>query len=151
MLRKWILAGLIVGANGAASADPLQIQSTTITQTNTHNYALIAPGAVSTEITVNQSGADNNVVVDQSGDINVAEVNQRAKHANNSSITQDGAINIAAVTQQYNFGAVLGATPGYTGQQTNVGYLSEFNSGGVSILALTGPGNTLISNFGRSH
>ena len=151
MLRKWILAGLIVGANGAASADPLQIQSTTITQTNTHNYALIAPGAVSTEITVNQSGADNNVVVDQSGDINVAEVNQRAKHANNLSITQDGAINIAAVTQQYNFGAVLGATPGYTGQQTNVGFLSEFNSGGVSILALTGPSNTLISNFGRSH
>ena len=151
MLRKLVLAGLIVGANGAASAAPLQIQSTTITQTNAHNYALIAPGAVSTEITVNQSGADNNVVVDQSGDINVAEVNQRAKHDNNSSITQDGAINIAAVTQQYNFGAVLGATPGYTGQQTNVGYLSEFNSGGVSILALTGPGNTLISNFGRSH
>jgi hypothetical protein len=151
MLRKLVLAALVVGVSGAASADPLQIQSTTLTQTNAHNYALIAPGAVSTEITVNQSGADNNAVVDQSGEINVAEVNQRAKRDNNSTITQVGAINIAAVTQQYNFGAILGATPGYTGQQTNIGFLSEFNSGGVSILALTGPSNTLISTFGRTH
>ena len=151
MLRILVLAGIAVGVGGAASAEPLQIQSATLTQTNVHNYALVAPGAVSTEITVNQSGADNNVVVDQSGDINAAEVNQRATHDNNSSISQFGAINIAAVTQQYNFGAVLGATPGYTAQQTNVGFLSEFNSGGVSILALTGPGNTLISNFGRAH
>lgn len=151
MLRKLVLTGLVVGVSGAASADPLQIQSTTLTQTNVHNYALIAPGAISTEITVNQSGADNNAVVDQSGEINVAEVNQRAKRDNNSTITQLGAINIAAVTQQYNFGGVSGATPGYVGQQTNVGFLSEFNSGGVSILALTGPGNTLISAFGRTH
>ena len=42
-------------------------------------------------------------------------------------------------------------TPGYSSQQTNVGFLSEFNSGGVSILALTGPGSTLIGNFGRTH
>ena len=152
MLRRLVLlAGLVVGANGAASAEPLQILSATLTQTNIHNYALIAPGAVSTEITVNQSGADNNAVVDQTGEINVAEVNQRAKRDNNSAINQFGAINIAAVTQQYNFDAILGATPGYTGQRTDVGFLSEFNSGGVSILALTGPGNTLISSFGRTH
>ena len=79
MLRMLVLAGLVVSLGGAASAEPLQLQSTTLTQTNVHNYALIAPGAVSTEITVNQSGADNNTVVDQSGEINVAEVNQRAK------------------------------------------------------------------------
>ena len=115
MLRILVLAGIAVGVGGAASAEPLQIQSATLTQTNVHNYALVAPGGVSTEITVNQSGADNNVVVDQSGDINAAEVNQRATHDNNSSISQFGAINIAAVTQQYNFGAVLGATPGHTG------------------------------------
>jgi hypothetical protein len=151
MLRKLILVGLVAGASGAASADPLQIQSTTLTQTNVHNYALIAPGSVSTEITVDQTGADNNTVVDQSGDINVAEVNQRAKSGNTSDVNQDGVINIAAVTQQYNFGGIPGATLGYIGQQTNVGFLSEFNSGGVSILALTGPGNTLISSFGRTH
>jgi hypothetical protein len=151
MLRKLILAGLVVGANGAASAEPLQILSTTLTQTNVHNYALIAPGAVSTEIIVKQSGADNNAVVDQSGGINVAEVNQRAKRDNNAYVGQVGAINIVAVTQQYNFGAILGATPGYSEQQTNIGFLSEFNSGGVSILALTGPGNTLFSSFGRTH
>jgi len=151
MSRMLILIGLAVGVSGAASAEPLQILSTTLTQTNVHNYALIAPGAVSTEITVKQSGADNNTVVDQSGDINVAEVNQRAKSDNNAAVNQFGAINIASVTQQYNFGAVLGATPGYTAQQTNIGFLSEFNSGGVSILALTGPGNTLISSFGRTH
>ena len=151
MLRMLVLSGLVFGASGAASADPLQIQSTTLTQSNVHNYALIAPGSVSTEITVNQTGADNNTVVDQSGEINVAEVNQRAKNANNSDINQVGAINIAAVTQQYNFGGIPGATPGYSGQQTNIGFLSEFNSGGVSILALTGPGNTLISSFGRTH
>jgi len=151
MLRMLVLSGLVFGASGAANADPLQIQSTTLTQSNVHNYALIAPGSVSTEITVNQTGADNNTVVDQSGEINVAEVNQRAKNANNSDINQVGAINIAAVTQQYNFGGIPGATPGYSGQQTNIGFLSEFNSGGVSILALTGPGNTLISSFGRTH
>ena len=90
MLRKLILVGLVAGVSGAASADPLQIQSTTLTQTNVHNYALIAPGSVSTEITVDQTGADNNTVVDQSGDINVAEVNQRAKSGNNSDVNQDG-------------------------------------------------------------
>ena len=151
MLRKLILVGLVAGASGAASADPLQIQSTTLTQTNVHNYALIAPGSVSTEITVDQTGADNNAVFDQSGGVNVAEVNQRGKRSNASDINQDGVINIAAVTQQYNFGGVPGAASGYVGQQTNVGFLSEFNSGGVSILALTGPGNTLISSFGRTH
>jgi hypothetical protein len=151
MLRMLVLAGLAVGMSSGASAEPLQIQTTTLTQTNVHNYALIAPGAVSTEITVNQSGADNNAVVDQSGEINVAEVNQRAKRDNNSAIDQVGAINIAAVTQQYDFGTILGAKTGYTAQQTNIGFLSEFNSGGVSILALTGPSNTLISNFGRTH
>jgi hypothetical protein len=151
MLRMLVLAGVAVGVSAAASAEPLQIQSATLTQTNVHNYALIAPGNISTEITVNQSGADNNAVVDQSGEINVAEVNQRAKRDNNSYVGQVGAINIAVVTQQYNFGAILGATPGYSGQQTNIGFLSEFNTGGVSILALTGPGNTLISAFGRTH
>jgi hypothetical protein len=149
MLRMLVLAGLIAGASGAASAQ--SIQSTTLTQTNAHNYALIAPGAISTEITVNQTGGDNNTVVDQSGTINAVDVNQRAKHDNTSYVGQVGAINVAIVTQQYNFGAILGATPGYSGQQTNIGFLSEFNSGGVSILALTGPGNTLISTFGRTH
>jgi len=149
MLRKLILVGLAIGASGAASAQ--SVPSATFTQTNTNNYALIAPGGVSTEITVNQTGADNNAVFDQSGGVNVAEVNQRGKRSNASDINQDGVINIAAVTQQYNFGGVPGAASGYVGQQTNVGFLSEFNSGGVSILALTGPGNTLISAFGRTH
>jgi hypothetical protein len=40
---------------------------------------------------------------------------------------------------------------GYIGTTTPYGYLSEFNSGGVSILTLTGAGNTLISSFGRNH
>jgi hypothetical protein len=152
MLRRLIVVGLAIGASGAASAQ--SVPSATFDQTSAHNYALIAPGNTSTEITVNQTGVANNVVVDQQGDINVAEVNQRAKTSNDSYIYQYGAnstINIAAVTQQYNFGGVSGATPGYTAQQTNVGFLSEFNSGGVSILALTGPNNTLISAFGRTH
>lgn len=149
MLRKLVLVGLVVGASGAASAG--DIPSATFTQTNVHNYALIAPGNASTEITVNQSGVANAAVFDQMGDVNVAEVKQRAKRSNDSYVYQDGAINIAAVTQQYNFGGVAGATPGYVGRETNVGFLSEFNSGGVSILALTGPGNTLVSSFGRTH
>jgi hypothetical protein len=149
MLRKLILTGVVIAASGAASAQ--SVPSATFNQTSDKNYALIAPGAASTEITVNQTGVANTAVFDQQGDINVGEVNQRAKKTNDSYIYQDGVINIAAVTQQYNFGAVPGATTGYTGQQTNVGFLSEFNSGGVSILALTGPGNTLVSAFGRTH
>jgi len=149
MLRKLILIGLAAAASGAASAQ--SVPSATFNQTSANNYALIAPGATSTEITVNQTGVSNNAVLDQQGDINVGEVNQKAKSSNNSYVYQDGYINIAAVTQQYNFGGVAGAKSGYVGEQTNVGFLSEFNSGGVSILALTGPGNTLISNFGRTH
>jgi hypothetical protein len=60
-------------------------------------------------------------------------------------------VNVAVVVQQYNFRNIVGGQNGYSGQQTNYGYLSQFNSGGVSILALTGSGNTLISSFGRSH
>ncbi len=136
MLRMLVLAGAILGASSVAGAQ--SVPSTTITQTNANNYALIAPGNISTEITVQQSGGNNNAVVDQSGPINAADVDQRAKHNNNSYVDQVGPINVAIVTQQYNFGPILGATPGYTGEQTNIGYLSEFNSGGVSILALTG-------------
>ena len=149
MLRKLILVGLVAGASCTANAQ--SVPSATFSQTNVHNYALIAPGTDSTEITVIQTGVANAAVIDQLGDVNVAEVSQRAKRSNDSYVYQDGAINIAAVTQQYNFGGVAGATPGYVGRQTNVGFLSEFNSGGVSILALTGPGNTLISAFGRTH
>ena len=149
MLRKLILVGLIAGASGAANAQ--SVPSATFSQTNVHNYALIAPGTDLTEITVIQNGVTNAAVVDQLGDVNVAEVSQRAKRSNDFYVYQDGAINIAAVTQQYNFGGVGGAAPGYVGRQTAIGFLSEFNSGGVSILALTGPGSTLISNFGRTH
>jgi hypothetical protein len=151
MLRYLAALGVVISVSGAACATPLQIESTTLTQTNVRNYAVIAPGSVSTEITVNQTGETNGAVLDQQGDVNVAEVNQRGKKTNDSYVYQNGAINIAAVTQQYNFGGIPGATPGYAGQQTNVGFLSEFNSGGVSILALTGPGNTLVSSFGRTH
>jgi hypothetical protein len=149
MLRMLVLAGLILGVCDVASAQ--SVQSATITQTNANNYALIAPGNVSTEITVQQSGGNNTAVLDQTGPINAADVDQRAKNSNNSYVDQVGPINVAIVTQEYNFGAIIGATPGYSAQQTNVGYLSEFNSGGVSILTLTGPGSTLVSSFGRTH
>jgi len=149
MLRMLVLAGLAVGASVAANAQ--SIPSATFTQTNTNNYAVIAPGNLSTDITVQQSGGANNAVVLQSGPINSAGVDQRAKHANNSYVGQEGPMNIALVTQQYNFGAILGATPGFSQQQTEIGFLSEFNSGGVSILTLTGPGNTVFSSFGRTH
>jgi hypothetical protein len=149
MLRMLALAGLALGASGAANAQ--SVPSATFTQTNANNYAVIAPGNLSTDITVQQTGGANNAVLFQTGPINTANVDQRAKHANNSYVGQDGPMNIAVVTQQYNFGAVLGATPGFSQQQTEIGYLSEFNSGGVSVLTLTGPGSTVFSSFGRTH
>ena len=149
MLRMLVLTGLVVGASGAANGQ--SIPSATLTQTNANNYAVIAPGNISTDITVKQSGGNNNAVLDQTGPINAADIDQRAKHDNNSYVGQVGPINVAVVTQQYNFGAILGATPGYSTQQTDIGFLSEFNSGGVSILTLTGPGNTVLSSFGRTH
>ncbi len=146
MLRIPAVLGLLVGASCAASAQEL-----TLTQGAAHNYAAIAPGSVSTDITVKQTGQTNAVVSDQSGPINEMNVDQRAKSANTAYVGQSGGVNVALVTQQYNFRGVPGMTPGYSTQQTSVGFLSEFNSGGVSILALTGSGNTLISNFGRTH
>ena len=66
MLRMLVVTGLIVVASAAANAQ--SIPSATFTQTNVNNYALIAPGGVSTEITVKQTGANNNAVIDQSGE-----------------------------------------------------------------------------------
>jgi hypothetical protein len=146
MLRIPAVLGLLVGASCAASAQEL-----TLTQGAAHNYAAIAPDSVSTDITVKQIGQTNTVASVQSGPINQIDVDQRAKSANNAYVHQFGDVNVALVTQQYNFRGVPGMTPGYSSQQTSVGFLSEFNSGGVSILALTGPGNTLISSFGRTH
>ncbi len=47
MLRMLVLAGLALGASGVASAQ--SIPSATFTQTNANNYAVIAPGNISTE------------------------------------------------------------------------------------------------------
>ena len=146
MLRFPAVFALLVGASCAASAQQL-----TLTQGAAHNYALIAPDAISTDITVKQIGRTNVTVSVQSGPVNEIDVDQRAKRANSAYVGQLGGVNAALVTQQYNFGGVPGTTPGYSLQQTSIGFLSEFNSGGVSILALTGPGNTLIASFGRTH
>ena len=146
MLRIPAVLGLLVGASCAASAQEL-----TLTQGAAHNYALIAPGSVSTDVTIKQTGQTNATMSVQTGPINEIDVDQRAKSANTAYVNQLGAANVATITQQYDFGGVPGMTPGYSSQQTNVGFLSEFNSGGVSILALTGPGSTLIGNFGRTH
>jgi hypothetical protein len=146
MLRIPAVLGLLVGASCAASAQEL-----TLTQGAAHNYAAIAPDSVSTDITVKQIGQTNAVASVQSGPINEINVDQRAKSANTAYVGQLGGVNVALVTQQYNFRGVPGMTPGYSTQQTSIGFLSEFNSGGVSILALTGTGNTQIANFGRTH
>jgi hypothetical protein len=148
MLRIPAVLGLLVGASCAAGAQELTL---TLTQGAAHNYALIAPDAVSTDVTVKQTGQTNAMASFQSGPINEIDVDQRAKSANTAYVDQLGGANVALVTPQYNFGGVPGMTPGYSSQQTSIGFLSEFNSGGVSILALTGPGNTLIGNFGRTH
>ena len=101
---------------------------------------------------VRQIGRNNTTVIQQNGLNNSAEVSQKATNSNTSAIIQYGPVNTAVVTQQYNFRNIANYYPTtYVGQQTSYGYLSEFNSGGVSILALTGTGNTLISSFGRSH
>ena len=68
-----------------------------------------------------------------------------------SEIYQYGHANTAIVTQAHNFRTVNSQPTTYVAQQTGYGYLSEFTSGSVSILALTGPGNTLVSAFGRNH
>jgi hypothetical protein len=62
MLRIPAVLGLLVGASCAASAQEL-----TLTQGAAHNYALIAPDAVSTDITVKQTGQTNTMASFQSG------------------------------------------------------------------------------------
>lgn len=146
MLRVLALSWLLVGACLAANAQVL-----TLSQHAANNYALIAPGDASTDINLRQTGVNNAAVADETGPDNWIWVDQRAKNSNTSTITQYGSVNVAVVVQQYNFGSAPASQNTYVGQRTNYGYLSEFNSGGVSILALTGSGNTLISSFGRSH
>jgi hypothetical protein len=146
MLRALALSWLFAGVCCAANA-----QALSLSQNSANNYALIAPGDASTDIELSQAGVNNMALTRQNGQDNWLWVDQRAKNSNTSLITQFGDVNVAVVTQQYNFRNIVGGSNGYTSQQTNYGYLSEFNSGGVSILALTGSGNTLISSFGRSH
>jgi len=146
MLRVLALSWLLGGACLAANAQVL-----TLSQHSADNYALIAPGDASTDINLRQTGVNNAAVTEQTGPDNMIWVDQKAKNSNTSAITQYGSVNVAVVVQQYNFGAAPADQNTYVSQRTNYGYLSEFNSGGVSILALTGSGNTLISSFGRSH
>jgi len=147
MSRGLTILFLLGGFCGAASAQPLDLR-----QNHTVNYALIEPGAgVSSDVDLRQTGADNAALAVESGAYNSLEVNQRGRNENYTQIDQVGNENIAVVVQQYDFRNKDNTSSGYTSQSTPYGYLSEFNSGGVSILALTGAGNTLISSFGRNH
>ncbi|MGD0187955.1 MAG: hypothetical protein ABSC25_22285 [Roseiarcus sp.] len=147
MLRALAFAWLVCGACFAADAQTLELR-----QNSAENYALIAPGALAPDVEVRQIGRNNTTVIQQNGQSNSAEVSQKATNSNTSAIIQYGSVNTAIVTQQYNFRNIANYYQNsYVGQQTNYGYLSEFNSGGLSILTLTGSGNTLISSFGRNH
>jgi hypothetical protein len=147
MLRVLALSWLVGGVCCAASAQTVYLK-----QNSANNYAVIAPGDVSLDVKLRQTGQNNAAVIDQNGADNFAQVSQKATQSNISAINQFGVANTAIVAQQYNFRGVERDYPNsYVGEQTSYGYLSEFNSGGVSILALTGPGATLISTFGRSH
>jgi hypothetical protein len=145
MLRVLALSCLISGVCSAAHAQALQLH-----QDAANNYAVIAPGNASTAVELSQKGKNNAALTQQDGAINWAEVNQRGNN-NLSEIYQYGHANTAIVTQAHNFRTVNSLPTTYVAQQTGYGYLSEFTSGGVSILALTGPSNTLVSAFGRNH
>jgi hypothetical protein len=145
MLRVLALSWLVGGLCWAANAQVLSLS-----QDAANNYAMIAPGDVSSDIRLRQSGQDNMSEVQQDGQDNSMYVRQKGRN-NTSEIVQYGNENIAVVSQQGAFWRTGGSQTSYVGQQTSYGYLSQFNSGGVSILALTGSGNTLISSFGRSH
>ncbi|MGD1036790.1 MAG: hypothetical protein ABR878_06260 [Roseiarcus sp.] len=146
MLRVLAISSLVSGLCCPAYAQTLPLR-----QNGVNNYAIIAPGDISSDIEISQTGRNNLAVDQQNGPDNSIYVNQRAKNSNTSIVNQYGIDNIAVVVQQYNFRPVGSPPTSYVGQQTSYGYLSEFISGGVSILALTGSGNTLVSSFGRSH
>ena len=146
MLRALAFAWLVCGVSFAANAQTLPLR-----QNGVDNYAIIAPGAFSTSIDLSQKGVNNFAITRQDGPDNSMDVNQRATNSNTAAINQYGVVNTAIVTQQYGCRYAPNYQSGYSGQQTSYGYLSEFNSGGVSILALTGSGNTLISSFGKNH
>ncbi|MGD0641412.1 MAG: hypothetical protein ABSC22_11750 [Roseiarcus sp.] len=146
MLRVLAICWLVAGLACAANAQALSLR-----QDAAENYAYIGPGNISSDVRLWQTGKDNVETTVQNSQDNSIYVNQRATNSNTSTITQYGAVNTAIVVQQYNFKTTVGNQSGYVGQQTNNGYLSEFNSGGASILTLTGSSNTLISSFGRGH
>ena len=146
MLRVLAISSLLGGLCCPAYAQTLPLR-----QNGVNNYALIAPGDISSDIEISQVGRNNLAVTQQNGPDNSLYLNQRAKSNNAAVVNQYGVDNIAIVVQQYNFRPVGSSAVGYFSQQTSYGYLSEFNSGGVSILTLTGSGNTLISSFGRGH
>jgi hypothetical protein len=147
MSRGLTILFLLSGFCGAAGAQPLDLR-----QNHTVNYAIVEPGAgVSSDVEVRQTGKDNTTIAVENGAYNSLEVDQRGRDANYTHIEQFGLANNAVVIQQYDFRNKDNTNSGYIGETTPYGYLSEFNSGGVSILALTGAGNTLVSSFGRNH
>ncbi len=146
MLRVLALSSLVGGLCCAANAQTLPLN-----QNSANNYAIIAPGNISSGVDLSQRGVNNLAITQQNGPVNSVDVDQKATNSNTSLINQYGVENTAIVTQQYNFGHPGNIQTSYIGQQTSYGYLSEFSSNGVSILALTGSGNTLVSSFGRGH
>jgi Curlin associated repeat len=140
-----VLSCLVCGSFAPAAAQTLDLS-----QNAQNNFAIIAPGTASTNVTVSQVGRSNNALTEQYGQNNAVTVDQWGGR-NYSNIQQNGVTNQAVIQQQANFKPVANLPTSYVGEATSYGYLSSFTSGSVSILALTGPGSTYLSTFGRGH
>ena len=72
MLRVLALSCLISGVCSAAHAQALQLH-----QDAANNYAVIAPGNLSTAVDLTQKGKNNTSLTRQNGEINWAEVKSK--------------------------------------------------------------------------
>jgi hypothetical protein len=120
----------------------------------------------SNSIIVNQQGISDVVTLEQQSQngLNSAYVNQRSGY-NKAEITQIGQTNIAGIAQNSSIGRppsgpslVLGGGPAPSNgpvfqslQMADGGYLSLFETEGMSLATYTTGGMTVMSSFGRQH
>jgi hypothetical protein len=144
-----LVLGCLMFSTAAAMAEEVQID-----QNASANYSFVAVTKPDTSnVRINQHGKTNAISSTQlAPDLNQLQTKQSG-WTNTVTIYQDGFIDIATVTQSgpRNSEYSPNLPTAYDVVETDQGYLSTFTSGEVSIVTLTSPNMTFVSQFGRRH
>jgi hypothetical protein len=144
---------------------------------NSSSVGVTQSGAVNTVYGVQSANQSNNIVVNQQGITDVVSLGQQSDNGlnnayinqwssnNRAELTQRGQTNIAGIAQNSYVGHAPGSPPLVLGggpapsngpvfqslKTADGGYLSLFETEGMSLATYTTGGMTVTSSFGRQH